>query len=136
MRPKRGLVKFVKLPKILDDCILSFAQSPNIPFKIKRVYFIKDANPKLPRGFHSHKKSQQAIFCLSGSITMFLDDGRRKKQVDLTEPNIGLLLDKLVWHEMRNFKKDTILLVLSSTIFNPNDYIRSYEQFKKITKKV
>ena len=136
MQPKKGLVKFVELPKILDDCVLCFAQTPDhIPFIVKRVYYITRAHPKLPRGFHAHKKTKQIIFCIKGSIKLTLDNGRKRKQIILSKPNIGVFLDAMVWHEMINFKKDTMILVLASKKFDPSDYIRNYVEFKKRAQK-
>lgn len=137
MRLKNNLVRFVELPKILDNCVLVFAQTPeHIPFKIKRVYFISKAHPKLPRGLHAHKKNKQIIFCISGSVKLILDNGQKKEKVTLNQSNIGVFLDKMIWHQMQDFKDDTILLVLASDKFNPADYIRNYEEFKKRTSKV
>lgn len=137
MQLKNKLVKFVELPKIFDDCVLVFAQTPeHIPFKIKRVYFISKANPKFPRGLHAHKTNKQIIFCISGSIKLFLDNGQKREEVILNQPNIGVFLDKMIWHKMQDFKDDTILLVLASDKFNPADYIRNYEEFKKRASKI
>lgn len=132
MPSKNGLIRRIEIPEIIDDCYLYFAQHPDhIPFKIKRIYYIIGANPKLPRGLHAHKKARQIIFCLQGSIKLLLDDGKSKEEVLLNKSNTGVFLDKMVWHEMHEFKKKTILLVLASMEFNEKDYIRSYEEFKK-----
>ncbi len=132
-----GWVKLINIPKIIDDCNLYFAQTPDhIPFKVRRVYFITSANTRLPRGFHAHKKNQQAIFCIQGSMKLILDNGKNKKEVVLDKPNMGVFLDKMIWHEMLDFKKNTILLVLASQIFNEKDYVRDYEKFKKRTAKI
>lgn len=129
-------VKLVQLPKILDDCTLIFAQTPDhIPFTIKRIYYISRAHPKLPRGFHAHKKTKQIIFCLKGSIKLTLDNGKSRKEVMLNKPNIGVFLDSMIWHEMMNFKKNTLLLILASRKFDPSDYIRNYVEFKKRAQK-
>lgn len=128
-------VKKITLPHIIDNCNLFFAQTPkHLPFGIKRVYFITESDTKLPRGFHAHKENQQAIFCLQGSIKLILDDGKEHTEIILNKPNEGVIIDKLIWHEMHNFKKNTILLVLASDVFREKDYIRSYEQFIKIKK--
>lgn len=132
MKNKSELINLIKAPKILDDCVLVFAQTPDhIPFEIKRIYHISMATTKLPRGFHAHQKTQQVIFCLQGSVRIVLDNGKKRSEVVLDKPNIGLFIDKMVWHEMHNFKKNTILLVIASRIFETTDYIRGYGQFKK-----
>lgn len=131
MKPKK-IASFVKIPEIKDDCSLIFAQTPNhIPFEIKRIYYISKATPKLPRGFHAHKKNQQVLFCIQGSIKLLIDNGKQKEEIRLNKPNIGIFIDRMIWHQMHNFRKNTILLVLASGIFDEKDYIRDYESFKK-----
>lgn len=133
MRGKNNLIKIIKIPEIFDDCCLYFAQTKDhIPFSIKRVYYITKAVTKYPRGFHAHYKNRQVLFCIQGNLEMVLDNGKRKEKIILNKPNEGLLIDRLIWHEMYGFKKDTILLVLSSAIFDPKDYIRDYQKFLKI----
>lgn len=135
--PKQNKLPLIKLPKIFDDCYLIFAQTPHhIPFNIKRIYYIIQADPELPRGYHAHKKTKQVIFCIQGNIKLTLDNGKRRRNIVLQEPHIGVLVDKMIWHEMRDFKKDTILLVLASRIFDEKDYIRDYEKFKKRADKI
>ena len=132
MLKQKSLIHFIKLPKIFDDCNLVFAQTPNhIPFIIKRVFYIFQADTKLPRGYHAHRQTRQVIFCIQGTIKLTLDDGKKQQTTILKEPNIGVFIDKMVWHNMQDFKENTILLVLASKVFNEADYIRDYEQFKK-----
>lgn len=123
----------IKIPEVFDDCSLYFAQTPDhIPFKIKRVYYILKSDPQFTRGYHAHKYTDQALFCIQGSIKLILDNGKLRKTLDLNHPGEGVLISKMVWHEMIDFKKDTILLVLTSKVFNPNDYIRDYEKYLKL----
>lgn len=127
------LISFIKIPKISDDCFLLFAQTPDhVPFSIKRVFFILEADTKLSRGFHAHKKQQQILFCLQGSIKIVLDNGEKREAVVLNKPEKGILLNRMIWHEMHNFKKNTVLLVLASQTFDPKDYIRDYQLFLKL----
>ncbi|MBI2595742.1 FdtA/QdtA family cupin domain-containing protein [Candidatus Daviesbacteria bacterium] len=129
------LVRFIYLPKITDDGSLVFAQTPDhIPFPINRIYSIFDADPKFPRGFHAHKKTQQVLFCLNSDIKIIVDDGKKRATVFLDKPEHGLFLDKMVWHEMHDFKKKTILLVLASNLYDPDDYIRDYKEFLGLSK--
>lgn len=130
MRYKKSLIRFINIPKISDDCYLCFAQNPDhIPFVVKRIYYIFKAQPNLPRGAHAHFKTQQILFCIQGSIKMILDNGKKKEEAILNQPETGILLDKMIWHEMHNFQKDTILLVLASRKYDEKDYVRSYEEF-------
>ena len=118
---------------VIDDCLLFFAQHGNhIPFHIRRVYYILNASIGFSRGSHAHFKTKQALFCLSGSIRIVLSDGRRKKTIILDSPDTGIFLDQMIWHEMHDFKKNTIILVLASRKFNEKDYIRDYKKFKEI----
>ncbi len=133
MPHQKNLVQLIKIPKISDDAFLIFGQTPDhIPFKIQRIYYLIDSDPKLPRGFHAHHKNRQLLFCMRGSIRLVLDDGKRRQEILLDQPEHGLLINPLIWHEMHDFKTDTILLVLASRKFEPADYIRDYEQFLKI----
>jgi dTDP-4-dehydrorhamnose 3,5-epimerase-like enzyme len=129
-----NLIQLVTLPKISDDGELCFGQYPDhIPFEIKRIYYIFDSVPNLLRGKHAHRQTKQILFCIRGSVKMVLDDGLRKKSVTLLEqPETGLFLDKMVWHEMQEIKKDTLLLIIASDIYKPEDYIRDYEEFKNL----
>lgn len=135
MPTQKSLIEKIILPEILDDCYLYFAQTRNqIPFPIKRIYFILKSNPNLSRGFHAHHKTKQVIFCIQGSIKLKLDDGKSKDEIILNHPGEGIILDKMIWHEMHEFKKNTILLVITSHKFNAKDYIRDYKEFKTLTK--
>ncbi len=133
---KKSLINIVKVPKIYDDAFLCFAQSPDqIPFDIKRIYYIFSAVSGLPRGKHAHKTTRQILFCIKGKVRMVVDNGKERKEVVLTNPEDGIILEPMVWHEMLDMDKNTILLVLASKIFDPGDYIRDYEQFKYMSKK-
>jgi len=112
--------------------IVSFCEATRqIPFLIKRVYWIYKVFPQRFRGNHAHKKTELVLFCLQGSIKIELDDGRYKDSVILNRPDIGIFLGKMLWHRMCNFQKNTILLVLASDFYNEADMIRDYSNFKK-----
>lgn len=123
------LIKLIKAPANSTDGTLVQLQSPEIPFDIKRVYYIYGVSVGAIRGAHTHKETVQAIFCIQGDIVIALDDGKKKEKILLNKPNVGVLLEPGVWHEMQDFKKDTILLVLASEKHEPKDYVRSYEDF-------
>ncbi len=131
----KSLTQIISVPKILDECSLVFMQIPHhIPFSIKRVYYIFDRQSKRPRGYHAHKKTKQILFCIQGSIKIILDDGKNREEVVLKDPEKGILIDKKIWHEMHDFKKRTILLVLASKQFEAEDYIRNYDDFLEYLK--
>ncbi|HKB88293.1 MAG TPA: FdtA/QdtA family cupin domain-containing protein [Patescibacteria group bacterium] len=128
---KGKLVKLITAPLMSTDGSLCQLQSPDVPFDIKRVYYIFGVSVGAVRGAHTHKETIQVLFCIQGSIIIVLDDGKKKEKVLLNKSNIGVLLEPGVWHEMQGFKKDTILLVLASERHDPQDYVRSYDDFLK-----
>lgn len=135
MNKSKSLIRLIQIPKIVDDCFLFFAQtSTHIPFPIRRIFFITKVNTKLPRGKHAHKTTDHVLFCLQGNVRITLDNGKKREEVLLNKPNLGIFLDKMIWHEMRDFKSNTILLALASKQFDPKDYIRNYEFFIKSVK--
>ena len=102
----------------------------NIPFRIKRFYFINYLfNPKAIRGLHAHKKAQQAIFCINGSFDIHLDDGANKQKIRMDDPSIGILLGPKLWHIMKRFSRDCLILVVASDYYKESDYIRDYQEF-------
>ncbi len=129
------MIQLITLPTVVDDGKLTFAQYPQIPFKIQRIYYIYDCTPGLPRGAHAHYQTQQVLFCLRGTVDIILDNGKKQKTITLDDPKKGIFLDKLIWHDMRNINQDTFMLVLASKVYNPHDYIRNYEMFLKEVEK-
>ena len=93
-----------------------------LPFSIKRVYYIYNLN-QTKRGFHKHKKTQQALICISGSSSIFIDDKSNTKEFRLDSPDKCLILEPCDFHWMDNFSKNCVLLVLASEEYDENDYI-------------
>lgn len=108
--------------------LVSLEAMKNIPFDIKRVYYIYKTQD-IARGFHAHKDLQQVLVCVSGSCTVILDDGNKKETHHLNDPAKGLLVDKVIWREMHDFSKDCVLMVLASEHYDENDYLRDYKEF-------
>ena len=106
--------------------------SEQVPFEVKRVYYIFDTTPGTVRGNHAHKNLRQVLICVSGActITCEMPDGT-KMENRLDWPNRGLLIEGLVWRQMKDFSKDAVLIVLASEHYDEADYIRDYNQFKK-----
>lgn len=121
----------IEFPVIGDERgnLISLEQMKNIPFEMKRVYYMYDLQKDLARGFHAHKDLQQVLVCLKGSCNVLLDDGKEKKIYYLDRPNKGLLIDKVIWREMYDFTDDCILMVIASEHYNEGDYLRDYEDF-------
>lgn len=127
---KTKLSQIITIPKISDEGSLCFMESKtHIPFEINRVYYIFDVIKNAVRGLHAHKKTDQVLFCISGSITIILDNGKEKEAVTLNKPNMGIYLPRMLWHEMVAFKPGTILLVVASDVYKESDYIRNYSEF-------
>lgn len=115
--------------------LISLEQLKNIPFKIKRVYYIFGTKNNIVRGKHSHTNLQQVAICVSGSCKFFLDDGKTKKNINLNSPNKGLYIGKNIWREMSDFSPDCVLIVLANDYYNENEYIRDYKKFIELIDK-
>lgn len=111
---------------------LSFFESQkDVPFEIKRIYYIYDVNNNVTRGCHAHKELQQLLFCPYGAILITLDDGNEKMKVSLDDPSKGLLLGANIWREMTWKTDGAVLVVAASAFYDENDYIRDYHEFIK-----
>lgn len=128
IKPKVELVNF----NILGDergSLISLENSRNIGFDIKRMYYIYSTKKNISRGFHAHKKLKQLLIAVSGSVDVYCEYQNKKQQYSLNSPNIGLVLEGPVWHIMKNFSDDAVLIVLADDFYDENDYIREYEIF-------
>ena len=112
-----------------NGMLVAVEQKKNIPFGIKRVYYIYATQPDVRRGFHAHKTLEQVLICVHGSCKILLDDGTEKEIVVLDRPFEGLHVPKGIWREMYDFSPDAVLLVLASDLYNEDDYIRNYDDF-------
>lgn len=104
----------------------------DVPFDIKRVYYLYDVPGGETRGGHAHKELQQLIVAASGSFDVILDDGISKKTISLNRPNFGLYVTPLIWRELVNFSSGAVLLVLASMKYTENDYIRDYSSYQDL----
>ncbi len=112
--------------------LVSLEETNNIPFAIKRVYYMYNTKKDTRRGFHAHKKLKQLVVALKGSCRFVLDNGIERVEVVLDNPAQGLLLDSLIWREMYDFSEDCVLMVLADSHYDESDYIRNYEEFAKL----
>lgn len=101
----------------------------NIPFEIKRLYYLYDIPAGMNRGGHAHKRLFQLVVAASGAFELLLDDGQNKKVVSLNRPDYGLLIVPGIWREMFEFSSGAVCLVLASEKYEENDYIRNYQEF-------
>jgi hypothetical protein len=101
----------------------------DIPFEVKRVYYLYDVPGGEGRGAHAHRKLEQVIIAASGSFDITIDDGKNKKTVQLSRPYMGLHLKPGMWRDISNFSSGAICLVLASDLYDENDYIRDYKTF-------
>ncbi|MBV4553018.1 FdtA/QdtA family cupin domain-containing protein [Pseudomonas sp. SWRI102] len=131
-----SLVKFIQFPVLGDERGQLYVMEGrrNIPFDVKRAYYLVGTLEGVSRGFHAHKELQQIAVCVSGKCKMLLDDGVQRSQVLLDEPNKAICIDKMVWHEMHDFTHDCVMLVLASDYYDESDYIRNYDDFLKRVK--
>lgn len=102
-----------------------------VPFEIKRVYYLYDVPSGEDRGGHAHLELQQLIVAASGSFDLIIDDGANKRVIHLNRPFLGVLMPSGIWRELTNFSSGSICLVLASHNYDENDYIRDYNRFKK-----
>lgn len=111
--------------------LVALEEHNDIPFKIKRVYYMYDTKEGVRRGFHAHKSLEQILICIHGSCKILMDNGKEKKIVSLEKPYEGLYISNAIWREMYDFSSDAVLMVLASDIYKEEDYIRDYDEFLK-----
>ena len=131
---RKVLVKgcaLVGLSPMGDDrgTLIAIEAGRQIPFDIKRVYYVFDTKPGVSRGFHAHHSLRQLLVAVSGSCTLALDDGTARNEVLLDDPALALRIDGLVWREMRDFSPDCVLMVLADDHYDEADYIRDHDEF-------
>jgi len=129
-----SLATWIDFPDFGDQRggLVAIEGGQNIPFDVKRVYYIYDTKLGTSRGFHAHKTLRQVAVCVAGKCTMLLDNGSEQIEVCLDAPNRGILIDSMVWREMHHFSSGCVLLVIASEHYDEDDYIRDYERFKEL----
>ena len=129
-------VKIIELPKFLDARgNLSFAENyKQIPFEIKRTYWIYDVPGGEDRGGHAFRENQEVVIALSGAFDVVVDDGENKKTFSLNRSYYGLFIPSGLWRSMGNFSTNSFALEFGSISYSADDYIREYEDFIKLKK--
>lgn len=127
-----SLIQWIHFPPLGDErgSLVALEAKRNVPFDIKRVYYIFGTQKGIARGFHAHKNLKQVAVCIAGKCRMVMDDGRKKESIWLDSPTQGILITT-EWHEMHDFSEDCVLLVLASEHYDESDYIRDYKDFIK-----
>jgi dTDP-4-dehydrorhamnose 3,5-epimerase-like enzyme len=111
--------------------LVAIEEMKDIPFDIKRVYYMYDTVPGVRRGYHAHKKLEQILVCINGSCKILLDNGKEKKIVSLEKRYEGVYVPPGIWREMFDFSEDAVLMAIVSELYNEEDYIRNYDEFLK-----
>ena len=109
--------------------LVALEENRNIPFDLKRVFYIFGTQEGVSRGNHSHYKTKQFLVAVNGSCKVTLDDGYNKETFNLNKPNLGLFQDALIWGTMHDFSSDCVLMVLADEHYDESDYIRDYDMF-------
>lgn len=127
-----GLGEIITLSKIVDPRgNLTVAEGTNLPFPIRRVYWVYDVPGGEHRGGHAHKHCREFIIAVSGAFTVTLDNGKTKKSFLLNHPYQGLLVDTNLWRTLDDFSSGAVCLVLAEFPFEEDDYIRNYDDYIK-----
>ena len=111
--------------------LVALEEGKEIPFQVKRVYYMYDTVEGVRRGYHAHKCLEQILICVHGSCKILLDNGKETAVVNLDTPYEGLYISNDMWREMYDFSDDAVLLVLASELYDESDYIRDYKKFKE-----
>jgi hypothetical protein len=128
-------IKIINIPKIEDSRgNLSVIEKNIVPFEIKRVYYLYDVPGGAERGGHAHKGLQQFLIALSGSFDVILNDGKEEIKITLNKPFEGLLINRKIWRELKNFSSGSVCLVIASEVFDEEDYIRDFNDFLNVVK--
>ena len=117
-----------------DGNLVPVESKHDIPFDIKRIFYVYGVQNQDDRGKHSHYKTKQVLICLSGEVEVICDDGVHRKKYKLTKPHQAIYIPEMIWDEQRYMSEDSVLLVLSNTYYDSKDYIEDYDEFIKIKK--
>ena len=126
-------IQLIPLQKHGDErgALFALEEQRNIPFEVKRIYYILDTLTGVRRGFHAHKATRQLAVVARGSCKFHMDDGKETKQVELNDPATALLIEPYIWHEMYDFSDDCVLIVIADDYYKESDYIRKYDDFMR-----
>jgi len=130
-----GLMKFKEYKSSKYGNLVPIEGGIDIPFSIKRIYYIFDVDKDVERGFHAHRKLHQILICMKGNVKIKLKNYQEEvEEIKLNNPSLGLYIGPMIWREMCDFSEDCVLLVLASDYYDENDYIRNYDFYLKEVK--
>ena len=115
-----------------DGNLVPIESNQDVPFLIKRVFYVYGVKDTAPRGLHSHFKTQQLLICISGKVEVTCKDGKRERKFSLESPQQALYVPEMIWDEQSYRSEDSVLLVLANTKYDPEDYIHNFEDFKAL----
>lgn len=130
-----GLIKFKNMSGKYGD-LVPIESRRDIPFEIKRIYYISEVENNVSRGFHSHKMLHQVLICVNGAVKIKVKNPQSEEIYELNDKSIGLYIGPLIWREMFDFQENTVLLVLASDFYDESDYIRNYDFYLEEAKKL
>lgn len=123
-------IHLIEIPKVHDERgSLAVIEKEVLPFAIKRVYYLYDVPSDSYRGGHAHKEQKSVIIALSGSFEVIVDDGTSRQRIMLNKPTQGLFIPTHIWREIDNFSSGSVCLVLASTTYDEQEYVRDYDAF-------
>ena len=123
------LLEFSEMGDERGNLVVAEGNGKDVPFEIKRIFYIYGSDDKVIRGIHANRHTQFVLINVSGESKVRVDDGDRKEEYHLNKPKMGLYIDKMIWKEMYDFSKDSVLLVLCSTHYDESEYIRDYDVY-------
>ena len=128
---KYRIIEFKEFGDERGNLVVAEGGGKDIPFDIKRVFYISGSDSEVVRGMHANRKTQFVLINVAGSSDVMVDDGNNKEIIHLDKPRMALFLDTMVWKEMYNFSPDSVLMCLASEHYDETEYIRNYDEFIK-----
>lgn len=117
------------IPTVNAGELSFFEGTHDIPFDIKRIYYISKVPEGVRRGFHAHKELKQLLFCPYGRIQLVLENKNGREEIELSDPSVGVIIEECTWREMLWLQKESVLCVAASDFYKTEDYIRNYDEF-------
>lgn len=125
------IMRIKTIPTVNAGELSFFESKHDIPFEIKRIYYISKVPEGVRRGYHAHKDLKQLLFCPYGRIQLILENELGREEIELSDPSVGVIIEKPTWREMLWLQRDSVLCVAASDFYNPDDYIRDYQEFRR-----